>query len=528
MGLYDDLRHSAEKHKDIVALTYFGVPIRYQQLMQRIDEAANAFECWGIKPGDTVALALPTTPEAVICLYALNRIGAVVGTIDVRLNGEALMNVANQMKAKMLFTMSQNIRDIVPYADRICAKTIVVMRGVESMPAGVSFWYRFGEYFNGRRLQYSKSNKIWHWDNLLKVGKHGATAPTHYEWGPDECALMFQTSGTTGGKKTVMISTANIHDAFDAVVGFYSDITPGEKALCLLPIFSWTGFAESVHKPLCIGMTIPIIPIWKAADFLNIVVKHRPQIVLSTPGMWNTDDTSPQIDLSFLKHIDVCGDLIQPSVEQSINNFLAQHGCRHSITKAYGMTETHGAVSITPIDAPARDTLGYVGQIVKTQEVQIIDDEVCVCPQSRFIGYYDNPEETDNLYRRHDDGRYWIHTGDIGHFDAEGHLYVVGRKKRMIVAHNGTKIFPVEIETALTNHPSVSGCAVIAIKDPDHPTSFLPKAFVQTEKAVTTSELYDYCAQTLPEHLHPAEIVITDHLPTTNNGKIDYEALRNM
>ena len=90
MGIYDDLRHSAEKHKDIVALTYFGVPIRYQQLMQRIDEAANAFECWGIKPGDTVALALPTTPEAVICLYALNRIGAVVGPCSCK---EGIMSI---------------------------------------------------------------------------------------------------------------------------------------------------------------------------------------------------------------------------------------------------------------------------------------------------------------------------------------------------------------------------------------------------------------------------------------------------
>ena len=532
MGLYDDFRCSAEANKNIVALTYFGVPIRYGELLSRIDETAQAFESRGIRPGDIVALALPTTPESIICLYALNRIGAIVSTIDVRLNGEALMNIVNRLNAKMLFIMSFNLETVASFANKICAEKIVVMRGIESIPQGVAFWYKFGEYFNGRKIQFLKSKKLSHWSDFIKASQK-ITKSNLYNWGFNECALLFQTSGTTGGAKTVMISNDNLRNAWDSVSENYFDLKSGDKSLCLLPIFAWTGFSVSVHLPLFLGMTVTIVPIWKARDFVKLLARHQPQMVFTTPGMWNIAQDYRKIDLSCLKHVIIGGDILQPIFERKINDFLNKYGCRHEITKMYGMTETCGVVACTPTFYKNKYKLGYAGIVVKSMNVQIIDNEICVlaCPQRRFLGYYNDPEETAKIYQLHDDGEYWIHTGDTGYFDENRHLYITGRKKRMIVSHNGSKLFPIEIEAILLKHPMVANCAVVAIEDTEYPSGDLPKAFVQVRNSsskITESKLKQYCKQHLPERLRPTEIVILKQIPTNNNGKTDYAALQKM
>jgi len=110
--------------------------------------------------------------------------------------------------------------------------------------------------------------------------------------------------------------------------------------------------------------------------------------------------------------------------------------------------------------------------------------------------------------------------------DDEGNVFVIGRKKRMIVRHDGSKVFPVEIETCLTQHPSVASCAVVPMQDPNHSESKLPKAFVVLKGTnATTEELMTYCKANLPEHLVPAAIELIDALPMNSNGKVDYKKL---
>jgi long-chain acyl-CoA synthetase len=158
--------------------------------------------------------------------------------------------------------------------------------------------------------------------------------------------------------------------------------------------------------------------------------------------------------------------------------------------------------------------------------VTTLDDEICVHSEMKFLGYYKNEEATRQLIQTHTDGNPWLHTGDMGYVDDEGNIFVIGRKKRMIVRHDGSKVFPVEIEDCLVRHPSVAACAVVGVTDPEHTESQLPKAFVVLkEKETNVEELMAHCKSSLPVHLVPSSIEFVEALPLNGNGKVDYQRL---
>ena len=194
------------------------------------------------------------------------------------------------------------------------------------------------------------------------------------------------------------------------------------------------------------------------------------------------------------------------------------------------MTETAGIVASTPPDCPKKYELGFSGIPNSCYEVKTFDDEICVRSTMKLLGYFKNEEATKKLIQTHPDGSQWLHTGDMGYVDENGYIYIIGRKKRMIVRYDGSKIFPIEIEDCLMQHPSVKACAVVPTQDPDHSESKLPKAFIVLKDASknspsTIEELMRYCKKNLPDHLVPMAIEIINVMPVNTNGKVDYKKL---
>ena len=148
-------------------------------------------------------------------------------------------------------------------------------------------------------------------------------------------------------------------------------------------------------------------------------------------------------------------------------------------------------------------------------------------------GYYDKPDETAIIMRRHADGRVWIHSGDIGYMDQDGYVFLDSRIKRMIIRHDGFKIFPSMIENVISTHPAVSGCSVVGCTDKDHVQGRLPLAYVvlnpncQKKKRQIVRELRAMCADELPEYVLPVGYKFIDKLPLTPVGKVDYIELEN-
>ncbi len=531
MNQYDEIVRSVSKNPEKEALRYFGVSVSYRELGKMTETVASGLHNIGIKPGDVVCLALPTTPESIATVYALNKIGAIVSMLDVRLTSHQVASIVNNLHAKMLFIMNFNIKGIARVANEMCVDYIVVMRGCELFPKAVSSWYSIGEIFNGRFIAYHSIKKFIHWSNLIALS--GEIAPRH-EWQSNAPQMIFQTSGTTGRSKSVMLTAENI-----AVATTYTRkdkilVMPAENdtVLCLIPIFTFSGFVTTVHAPLRYGMTIIIVPIWKPRDFIKTIAKHKPQHVFSVPSMWDTIyiKSNSTFDLSCLKTVIIAGDVMNPDFEHDINKFLHHCGCNSNVIKMYGLTETAGMVSSTPQSSPYKYNLGFSGKLDFGFRVKIIDGEICVLHPTKLLGYYNNQEATNNLLRLHDDGLVWLHTGDYGHLDDDGNLYVTGRIKHMLVRYDGTKIFPIEIKEALLRHPDILDCAVVGCIDKEHPQSSVPIAFcvVSNTGRQSASSIARYVNKELPVYLRPTKIVSVDNLPTLGNGKVDLVKLQEM
>lgn len=524
LGLYETFKEAAETYSDKVALCYFGVETTFRQLMENIDATVSAFRKHGVKRGDIVSLALPSLPESLMCFFALNKIGAVPCMIDVRYTPEEFCKIVNRTQSKMLFVMGLYAANLATADAELSVEKVVVCSGADSIPK-VSFWFGVGEWFNGRRKVFRKHKKFCHWKDFYNTAQ-GKDDAEPYHWRPDEMAALFQTSGTTGTVKSVMLSTENIMHSVFPDPPILNNMSSDDTSLCILPIFAFFG-ANTLMLPLFRGMRVILIPIAPREKFLQLLTQYKPQHVFSVPAYWDFVNSGNETkeDFSYLKSINVAGDILNPAFEKRINECLHQGNCRYDVTKAYGMTETSGVISFTPQDSPHQYTQGFSGKPVKCYEVKTFDDEICVHSEMKFLGYFKNEEATQQLIQTHTDGKQWLHTGDMGYVDDEGNIFVIGRKKRMIVRHDGSKVFPVEIENCLMQHPSVAACAVVAIPDPDHSESRLPKAFVVLKDNATAEQLLAHCEANLPVHLIPSAIEFIDALPTNNNGKVDYQRL---
>lgn len=522
-SLYAILKETATKRPERTAISYFGINMTYRVLLDRIDETANAFRKHGIGQGDIVSISLPTMPESVMCFYALHKIGAVPCMIDVRYTPEQICEIVDRTHSKMLIIMGFSCKSWAKTKVNINVDKVLVCSGADSIPC-VPFWYSIGEWFNGRKKVFLKNKKFFHWRHFLKSAQGNDIEP--YRWAPDEMTALFQTSGTTGTVKSVMLTTENILHAVFPEPPVLNDIQSEDSAICFLPIFAFYG-ANAVILTLSHGMRAVVIPIASKDEFLKLLMKHKPQHVFSVPAYWDALDQEKdnKEDFSFLKTANIAGDVLNTAFERSINDFLRERGCRYEVTKAYGMTETAGVISFTPQGSPHQYEPGFSGKAVGGYEVKAFDDELCVRSEMKILGYYQNEAATQNLIQTHPDGSQWIHTGDMGHVDEEGNIFVIGRKKRMIVRHDGSKVFPVEIEDCLAQHPKVAACAVVPVQDPDHSESKLPKAFVVLKDSATPEEIMEYCKARLPEHLVPAAIEFIAALPMNTNGKVDYQKL---
>ena len=526
-GLYETYMEAAERFSDKVALCYFRKETTFAQLLDKIDATALAFRRHGVERGDIICLALPSMPESLMCLLALNKIGAIPCMIDVRYTPEEFCKIIDRTHSKMLFVMGLYAANLATADAQLNVEKVVVCSGADSIP-GISFWFGVGEWFNGRRKVFRKYKKFCHWKDFIKAAQ-GKDEAEPYHWLPDEMAALFQTSGTTGTVKSVMLSTENIMHSVFPDPPVLNNISSDDTALCILPIFAFFG-ANTLMLPLFHGVRVVIIPLAPREEFLKILTRYRPQHVFSVPAYWDfvNEGKEKHEDFSYLKSINVAGDILNTAFEKRINECLHQGGCRYDVTKAYGMTETAGVISFTPQGSEKQYVQGFSGKPVTCYEVKTFDDEICVRSELKFLGYYKNEEATKNLIQTHTDGNPWLHTGDMGYVDEEGNIFVIGRKKRMIVRHDGSKVFPVEIEDCIMRHPFVAACAVVPMQDPDHSESHLPKAFVvlkDSDTQATIKELMAYCEANLPVHLVPAAIEFIDALPMNGNGKVDYQKL---
>ena len=529
-----------ENNKDYpndIALLYFNRKITYGELFRNIDKTAKAFTKIGVKKGDIVTIAMPSMPEALYCVYALNRLGAVANMIHPLASENEICHYLNEVKSTV-FVMFTGTYELIKNAlDKTGVKKAVVASPAESLSAPVRFLYNL----KNKEPKFGTDSVFQSWNNFIKAGK-GVTV--NYEsHDPNKMAVISHTGGTTGEPKGVMCSDKNLNALMVQLVCNFKYQRQG-KSLVVLPPFVNYSLIDAMTAMLAIGYQVILLPKYEPEKIAEYIGKYHPTIVLSIPAYWKVllnlsekDNT----DFSSLEQIYYGGESMDEETENRINAVLRAHGSAFDLCKGFGATEMSAAATQSYPDC---NPIGSVGIPLVQVNCKIIDTEtgaeltynqegeIAFSGPTLMLGYYNKPEATDEIVKVHGDGNRWLHTGDLGYITEDGIIYVTGRIKRIIMTKGNdgqvTKMFPDRIEKAVLEHPAVSLCCVIGVADEKR--IHYPKAVIVLnsgyEKSdVTTAEILALCKEKLPDYMVPEIIEYRDDLPRTSRGKVDYRAL---
>ncbi len=514
LTIYEILKETATEVPDRPALSYMGQRTLYGELLAKVDSVSMILAENGVKSGDYVAVCLHNCPEAVIVLYAANRIGAASVMIHPLSSKDEMTRSINETGCSVAFVNGTSARKFTQAVPQGKSCTVVMV------PAP-------GE--NG------DIPKTIHWNDFT------AEAPevTPYErvCSPECPAAILYTGGTTGPSKGAVISSITFNaSAIGMKVASGLDEN-GQKMLSVLPLFHGFGLCTGVHLPVTQRIEAVLIPRFTPDALAKALFMERPSVIFGVPTVFEKileKGIPPGFDLSFLTGLFCGGDAMPISTKRAMDRMLAEHGCKTKVRIGYGCTECLSAVTITPEDE-SRDN--SVGTPLPGCEISIMpiegqpsdndSGEVCVRGPVVMSGYLNHPEETRKVLRRHSDGNVWLHTGDVGRIDEDGSLIFERRLKRIIVT-SGYNVYPSELEKCLDSDPMIKASCVVGIPDTIRVASV--KAFVilkdGVEKSVETIDhIKDRLSGMIPVYAIPREIVFIDSFPQTLFGKVSYRAL---
>lgn len=539
--VYEYLWENNRDHLEDTALNYFDRKITYHEVFSNIDNATNAFARLGIRAGDIVVMTTVTIPETIYAFYALNRLGAISNMVDPRTSIDGIRDYILEVNARWVLTIDVAYPKIEKAINGTSVERVIVTSPADSLPVAKGLLFHMANRLKGA---VPKLNHISiQWKRFLKNGD--GVLPKLVPYKKDSCCVIVHTGGTTGAPKGVMLSNDNLNVMALQYRLLGVDFNRKQNFLNIMPPFIAYGVVLGVHMPLVLGLNDVLIPQFDPEKFAELIVKYRPAHLLGVPSHYEKLRTSPKMegcDLHFFESAGAGGDAITAKFEVDINHFLQTHNSKYQIAKGYGMTEIssaatacHGTVNkLQSVGIPHLFTTVTVFSPDTGEELKVGEQgEICMCAPTVMLGYYHNEKETSAILKKHSDGKLWIHSGDIGHMDEDGFLYIDGRLKRVIIRHDGFKVFPSLIENTVSSHEDVVACCAVGVPDVSYHHGKLPVVFVSlndgsNDKRDIKSQLVELCEKNLPEYAQPVEFYFCDTLPLTSIGKIDYLALEQL
>lgn len=530
---YQYLKQANEKYPLNTALHYYGKNISFKEFFALIEQCADSFYAIGVRENDVISILSVSVPETVVAIYALNKLGAIANTIDPRMDVKSIKRMIEDSGSKILIVLDVAFAKVRRIRDEIAQEYIIVQSAFRSLP-------KFKKACKNmtQRTPVSYDQSVISWDDFLNRGSGVFAKEVDYKG--DATVAITYTGGTTGSPKGVMLT----NDSINAVAFNFKHSSiktkRGERFLGIIPIFSSYGLVCGLHMPLSLGLTVVLIPNFQPIKIGKLVKKFRPQHMISVPAFYEIMMESKEVknmDLSFLVTLGSGGDTMNAGIEKKLREFMKEHNMYRPPAQGYGMSELSAAASFCAenvykpgsVGVPSLTTTVGIFKPDTFEELGVFEKgEICITGPSMMKGYFKNSKETENIMRKHPDGKYWIHSGDIGYMDEDGFLFVDGRIKRMITRFDGHKIFPVNIEGIVSRHVNVRNCCVIAIADRTHGQGEVPLVvaeLTECDKDVVCKEIFDICNEQLEERGKPVGVISVDNIPFTGMGKNDYRTL---
>ena len=529
ISMYEQIKCTASKYPDYIAYRYFNTKVKYKKFLKQIDRASLSFHKLGVKKGDIVTICLPNFPEAIICVYALNRIGAIANMLHPLSAEEEIKQSLLSTKSIYLVCVDMHYEKIKNFIDETFVKKTIYVSAADSMDLLLKIGYKIT---NSNFEKYVHNSKNMSWNSfynlslLMKDVRFKA-------YGKNTAAVILHSGGTSGTPKNVVIQNrAFILICKQGRVSL-KNLTAGDSCLSIMPNFHGFGLGVCIHTCMVLGCTAVLIP-----KFDLLFEKYKPSYVLGVPTLFealSNCNNVKNLDLSYLKYVISGGDTLPKKLEDKINDFLASHNCSVKVCQGYGLSEALSAVCLACDDL---NKSGSIGIPLIGNHIKIIDSnrkevapgvtgEICVHSLALMMGYLNNESETNSALQVHGDGHIWLHTGDLGYMDEDGYVYYVGRAKRMIVT-SGYNVYPSHVEEVIESHPAVLQCSVVGVPHPYKQE--VGKAFIVLNdgynKLFIKSQIKDYCRKKLAHYMVPHDFVIRKKLPKTKLGKVDFNKLK--
>lgn len=535
--LFEMVEQTANKYPNSIVYEFMGKKIKYKAFLKRIEQTAKAFANMGIVKGDRVTIAMPNTPQAIDAFYALNRIGAVPNMIHPLSAPTEIEFYLNFSKSKAIIILDgfygklKSIRNNLTYSPKV-----IVARIPDELSHVMKLGYALTTGKNIKKVPDDGLHITW--NDFMAGGKNISTLE-RVDMDADECAAILYSGGTTGTTKGIALSSRNFNALGMQTAAASGCDLHGMKMLSVMPVFHGFGLGVGIHTAIISGCTCIVVPQFNIKTYTKILKSKKPNLIPGVPTLFEAllrADNLKNVDLSFLRGVFSGGDSLSIELKAKVDKFLKDHNAPVQIREGYGTTECVTASCLTPKDyyregsigIPFPDTYYMIVKPGTKEEAPIGEEgEICLTGPTVMLEYIDNPEETDQTIQIHEDGRRWLHTGDLGKMDEDGFVYFKQRIKRMIVT-SGYNVYPSQIENIIDGHPKVLISCAIGIKDPYKVQKV--KAFVVPAPGIEPTEdlkkeILSYCRQHIAKYAMPYDIEFRAELPKTLVGKVAYRVL---
>lgn len=526
---------TAARESDFPALSFMGRKVPYSALAVNIDKTARAFYNMGVRPGMRVLVCLPNVPQAIYCLYGLNRIGAVATMVHPLSAEGEIAHFIDETGCDVAVTLDQFYTKFLEVRKLRNLKQLIICRISSELPLLKSIGYKLIA-----ERKYPKIEQAVLWDKFIKEGEKVTGDYAVPDKDPNTEAVVLFSGGTTGVTKGIMLSDLNFNAlALQTATMSHEDVRH-LKMLAAMPVFHGFGLGVCIHTMMVAGGTSILVPRFDVKSYAQLIKDNQPNFIAGVPSLFEAITRNQYldgVDLSFLKGVFSGGDSLTIELKKKFDKFLADHNAGIRVREGYGTTECVTASCLTPYDKekegsigiPYPDTYYQICKVGTNDEVPYGEEgEICLTGPSVMLGYINHEEENAQTLRKHADGNIWLHTGDLGMMDDEGFIYFRQRIKRMIIT-NGYNVYPSQLENILEQHPAIRRSCVIGVPDPLRMQAV--KAFVvladgYSDTPEVRESIMDHCRKHIAKYALPRELEIRDSLPTTLVGKVAYTQLQ--
>jgi long-chain acyl-CoA synthetase len=527
-SLNDMVEQSLAQFAGSTAFVQMGKELTYREL----DRLTRDFAAWlqneaGLQKGDRVALMMPNVLQYPIAIFGLLRAGMVVVNTNPLYTAPELEHQLKDSGAKAILVLENFAHVLQEVIAHTSVKKVLVTAVGDLLGAPKSWIVNFVVRHKRKQV------KPWHIEGAIDFRDALAAGRSH-EWQRvslehDDIAFLQYTGGTTGVSKGAMLTHRNIISNVLQAKAWIGPTFPKEPCILISPLPLYHIFGLTANCLLFMLLGWKNVLITNPRDFPAFVKEMKKykftfmtgvntlfNALLHTPGFETVDFSTLVVTLGG-------GMAVQQSVAEKWKQVTG-----HILTQAWGLTETSPAACINPCDL---DFNGSIGLPIPSTDLSIRNDdgaelaqgevgEICVRGPQVMAGYWNRPDETEKVMLPGG----WLRTGDIGHVDAQGFVFIEDRKKDMILV-SGFNVYPNEVESVVVTHPGVLEAAAVAQAD-EKSGEVVALFVVPKSSSLTEHDVIEHARKSLTGYKVPKHVYFRKELPKTNVGKILRRALR--